>query len=178
MKRLLLGMSLLLSIQMGQAFAEQKDQIEVEAISAGKTMSLPTASSIQSTLPRSKKQKEKDILPPVGKTLFSSSNIDMFADGTTDKTTSLSLTVLNSKNGVARIKIGVFEEGAVLTNIYITGRSGNQYYGNSSVFIGSSDILITRVKDHLEVVQTFLDDTTNEVSVSRSIFPLHQDSSK
>lgn len=171
MKRLVLGISLLLSTQMGPAFAEENDQIEVEAISAESTLSLPVA--------RSKKQKEKNILPPVGKTLFSSSNIDMFPDGTTDTTTSLSLTVLNSEKGVARIKIEVFEGAEVLTNIYLTGRSGNNYYGNSSVFIGSSDILISRVKDHLEVVQTFIDEEIpNGVSVSRSIFPLHHHSSK
>lgn len=181
MKRLLLGMSLLLSTQMGQAFAEKNDQIEVEAISAENTLFLPTASNMLSSLPVAcaKEQKENDILPPVGKTLFSSSNIDMFPDGTTDTTTSLSLTVLNSRKGVARIKIEVFEGAEILTNIYLTGRSGDTYYGNSSVFIGSSDILISRVKDHLEVVQTFIDEEIpNGVSVSRSIFPLHHHSSK
>ena len=49
-KRLLLGMLLLLSTQMGQAFAEEIDQIEVEAISAENTLSLPTASNILSFL--------------------------------------------------------------------------------------------------------------------------------
>lgn len=181
MKRLLLGMSLLLSTQMVQAFAEDNNQIELEAISAENTLSLYTASNMLSSLSvgHAKKLKEKDILPPVGKTLFSSSNIDMFPDGTTDTTTSLSLTVLNSTDGVARIKIEVFEGTEVLTNIFVTGRSGDKYYGNSIVFIGSSDILISRVKGHLEVVQTFLDEEIpNGVSVSRSIFPLHNHSSK
>lgn len=158
MKCLLLGMSLILFTQMGQVYAEKNDQISVEA-----------ALAVEHT----KQQKEKDILPPVGKTLFSSFDIDMIADGSTDTTTSLSFTVLDSKKGVARIKIEVFEKnGDVIKNIYITGRSGNQYSGNSSIFIGSSNIVITRVKDNLEVVQTYIDNETNTVGVSRAIFPL------
>lgn len=60
MKRLLLAMSLLLSTQMGQAFAEENDQIEVEAISGGNTLFLPTASNMLSSLPiaRAKKQNQ------------------------------------------------------------------------------------------------------------------------
>ncbi|CUI16944.1 putative secreted protein [Candidatus Protochlamydia naegleriophila] len=144
MKRIFLGLTLLLSTQVVDVFANDNQ--------AAETFEIQQVNELNEA--RSRRNDDK-ILPRVGKTIFSTSSAAIFADGTITNTDS-TLTVLNKGQGLARISIG----SLFGVHEFLIGRVGNEYFGTSVDREGT--IVLERVSDkHLEVTLTRIVDATS-----------------
>lgn len=142
MKRIFLGITLLLSTQVIGVSANQ--EIESKKLGIEKVNVLNVIRSKDGS----------HILPSVGETIVSKSSTAMFADGSIVSVQSSSLTVLNKTHGLARISILTPPYGP---HEFLLGRVGDEYFGTSidregSIFLkrvseGTLEVTFTRVID-------------------------------
>lgn len=145
MKRIFLGLTLLLSTQAIDVFANSNQGAEIEKLEIEQIN--------ESNVLRSSTCDDR-ILPNIGRTISSTSSTAMFADGSIASDSS-TLTVLNKSNGLARISIG----SSFGPHEFLIGRIGDQYFGTSVDREGT--IVLERVSQkYLEVTFTRVIDAT------------------
>jgi hypothetical protein len=145
MKNIFLGLTLLASTQIVDVSAKAH-QFENVAIEQANEFTLNRSHS------HSHGHHNDKILPPVGATITSTSGAAIFANGSVvSETTSSTLTVLNSSQGLARISIG----SSFGPHEFLIGQVGDKYFGTSVDKEGT--IILQRVsKRVLEVTFTRL----------------------
>ena len=157
MKRVLLGMSIVLSMQMFNVFAEQTvervEQGNIEHVVSSLDSLFDSSESDGLNLTRSRRE---SILPRIGRTLESSSGALMFPDGTVQKR-DFALTVLNKDEDLARFRIVIAGVGGLSPIIqeFVVGEVGDNYFGRGIEGEGTSSILLKRVKNNLELDYRF-----------------------
>lgn len=163
MKRIILGLALLLSIQVVGVFANDKHVAEVgkEPVNAQNSVGCDKDKD---------KDKDKDdgILPRVGRILTSTKGAAMIADGTIFNEV-FTFVVLDKSQGLARIKIS----SPRLENrsqLFLLGRVGNEYEGTG--VDGEGSISLKKINNHLEVTFTRVRDSIGDSLQIRAKFPL------
>jgi hypothetical protein len=156
MKRIFLGLTLLLSTQVIGVFADDNPVVEIEKSEIEEV----NEHNIRSV------RGDDGILPRVGKIIFSKSSAAIFPDGAIFSDNA-NLIVLNKSHGLARISIGsIF--GA---HEFLIGQVGDKYFGTSVDREGT--IVLERVSEkYLEVTFTRVVNATGLPLQVRIIFRL------
>jgi hypothetical protein len=173
MKKLLLGMLLVLSTQTVHAAIEEEGLMVVEELIENSGTHIKSFRSKQS-------KKSKDILASlVGKDLESSQGADILPTGEIRNNFHFTLTVLTADTNLGLYRVKLKTEASHIPvkdeDIFVIGRIGEDYTGHGTQIDGAQQIFIRRVGNHLEVTLSDIYTLFFQppiIAQQRAIFPL------